>query len=196
MKILIKKKITRIIHKPLYYKVFAICLFLLIQTAIFADTDNYGNDSSGNGTINAASNTFTITQNNEPYIAIKSPNGGESLLIEMEYDIEWTSSDVDKVEILYSTDGGYSWETIEQNIDASAGSYSWTVPRVISTNCLIRITDMTNMTIKDSSDTFSIISNPHVIYPSASDIKWFIGEEYEIIWSGFYAKKVMIKFYF
>jgi len=57
-------------------------------------------------------------------------------------DIRWEApSTVEKINIYLSTNNGESYETIAQNIDASSGAYSWYIPSINETQCLIKITN-------------------------------------------------------
>ncbi|MFC1552584.1 leucine-rich repeat domain-containing protein [Candidatus Latescibacterota bacterium] len=76
-------------------------------------------------------------------------------------NITWISNNIDTVKLDYSTDGGEIWAEIIASTDASTGSYEWTVPNEPSANCLIRITDVSDSTVKDqSASPFSIIPAP------------------------------------
>lgn len=85
--------------------------------------------------------TFTIA----PAINIVNPNGGESIAGGSPYTINWTSDGVSNYyNIDYSTDGGSTWSNICFNQNIVTNSYLWSVPSVISQNCLIKITDNVN----------------------------------------------------
>jgi len=100
-----------------------------------------------------STNDFAILQ---PLIIVNSPNGGEGWQIGSAQNITWTSSNVSKVKIEYSTNNGSSWIIIVDST-LSNGTYEWTVPSTPSTNCKVKISDITNATIFDLSDgTFSI----------------------------------------
>jgi len=92
--------------------------------------------SASGGTIPAL---FTTCGSSAPSIRITAPNGGETLTPGNSYTIKWTSSNVtDPVRLRYSTDGGANYQVIV-NSTSNNGSYSWTVPNVNSSNCLVRI---------------------------------------------------------
>jgi len=70
----------------------------------------------------------------KPLITVFSPKGGEKLVIGETYDITWTSKGVEKIDIELNSwradsafGGPYGW-TIVDNIPASLGRYSWTIP--------------------------------------------------------------------
>jgi len=90
------------------------------------------------------------------YLKVTSPNGGEYLKAGTQVDISWETFTLDNVGIEYSTNGGSSWSTITLN--ASGGSYSWTVPQVSSSSCKIRIVyDDQIVSIQDESDSLFTI---------------------------------------
>ena len=70
--------------------------------------------------------SFTVTQ----------PNGGETWIVGETHDITWsTLGTVGSVKLEYSTDTGNTWTLIEDNV-SNTGTYSWTVPDDISSQCL------------------------------------------------------------
>ena len=75
-----------------------------------------------------------------------------------------------QVQIEYSTDNGSSW-TFISTITENDGYYVWTVPDDISSQCIIRVTDLTNTsTYGDSSGNFSI-AYPYIdiLYPNGGE---------------------------
>jgi hypothetical protein len=80
------------------------------------------------------------------------PNGGEVLYAGMQYDISWYFvSSVTTVDIDLSTDHGVSWSNITE-VNNSDGIYTWTVPELVSAECLVRIADASTPSIFDISD--------------------------------------------
>ncbi len=75
-----------------------------------------------------------------PLIFLYAPKGGENWRADTLHTITWTSSGVKSVNIDYSLNDGLSWQNIVSNYPADSGSYSWNVPSISSTKCLIRIT--------------------------------------------------------
>ena len=65
----------------------------------------------------------------EPSLHLTSPNGWEIWKSGWQRNITWTSENISNVNLYYSTNnGGSDWNTIATNIDASSGSYNWTIP--------------------------------------------------------------------
>ena len=151
-------------------------------------------DTSNTSTYNISANVFTIYQT---ALSITSPVGGESWLIGSSHNITWTSSNVAKVKIEYTTDNGGNWSTIG-SITASAGTYSWTVPNSASTQCLVRISDTSNANLfSTSSNVFSITTVPVPsisIHSPAGGENWLVGTNYNITWTSSYVTGIKIEY--
>jgi hypothetical protein len=77
-----------------------------------------------------------------PSVEVVQPNGGEALIGQQPYVIQWTATDqtaVLAVDIALSTDGGGNWTPIATGVPNSY-SYAWTVTDVSSAECRIRVT--------------------------------------------------------
>ena len=88
-----------------------------------------------------------------PKPIVLSPNGGQNLATARTYTITWKTLEgvtIDYVTIEYSPDNGQSWEDID--ISRNTGSYEWDVPLADSNQCLLRIADLHNSTLNDTSD--------------------------------------------
>ena len=95
--------------------------------------------------------------NASPNIKVTSPNGGEHWLMGFQHDITWTSNNVDSVKIELSLHNSLLWYTVIESTP-SDGIYEWTVqaPQT-SWDCRIKITDISDSTITDVSDTTFVI---------------------------------------
>ena len=82
-----------------------------------------------------------------------------------QFPIEWTSEDwLDNdgnplpsflVSIELSRNGGLSWEYVIASV-SNTGVYSWLVTGPISSNCVIRVTNLTEPSYSSLSSVFSI----------------------------------------
>ncbi len=132
----------------------------------------------GSDTEEVALDDVSVTGFIGPTITVTQPNGGESWEAGTDHDITWTTTagdnPIDHVELLYSTDGGSNWNTIEANT-ADDGVYTWTVPNDLSTDCYVgaRVYDTIGVTDSDMSDSSFDINKgvPYVkeAYPSSGD---------------------------
>jgi len=93
-------------------------------------------------------------------LTLLTPNGGESILKGTTYEIRWRSNySVDNVLIEYSLNNGQNWGPVEACNVGSTGSYFWSVPDVISEECLVRISYSNHLNVSDTSDIAFEISD-------------------------------------
>ncbi|MBU1099212.1 MAG: T9SS type A sorting domain-containing protein [Bacteroidetes bacterium] len=95
-----------------------------------------------------------------PLITVTSPDGGEICSIQCTHEITWiTSGIVGEVKIECSNNNGTEWEVIVSST-ANNGRYSWLVPNIISSQCLIRISEASDGDPSDVSNGVFTIANP------------------------------------
>jgi hypothetical protein len=99
-----------------------------------------------------------ITEATDPQIKMIGPWGNQTFVSGRTTLIEWTSAKVNSVNIQFSTDGGSNWSEIASGIPAASasmingqGSYQWTVPNTATTAGRLRVVDMANPEINDTS---------------------------------------------
>ncbi|MBS1634578.1 MAG: T9SS type A sorting domain-containing protein, partial [Bacteroidetes bacterium] len=125
---------------------------------------------------------FNIIPSND--ITVTAPNGGENLTGLSTYTITWTNlpSASGQYQLQYSTNNGSSWTNIVSNITGNA--YTWTVPNIPSTQCLVKVIDYVNTCKYDvSNSTFTISpATPILITPNGGEIL-YSGTSYNITWN-------------
>jgi len=86
-------------------------------------------------------------------VILLSPRGSESYNGDSMVTILWTFAHVDSVGLQYSPNNGSSWITIVRSVPANSesGSYAWKVPNISSQNMLVRVTDVKDQSIADTS---------------------------------------------
>ena len=107
-----------------------------------------------------------------PYFLVLSPDGGEIWFGGETREILWASSlsEVENVKIEYSTNNGANWTSIVDSTP-NDGSYLWNVPSVYSTECLIKISEVTDGKPWDISySTFTILLFSMSFYPQQNVI--------------------------
>lgn len=107
--------------------------------------------------------TFTMTYEfQKEEIKVTYPNGDESFTSGTTETIFWDAfGNISNFKIEYSIDYGQNWQTINSNVSATQRYYNWTVPAVVSSMCLIRVS---SGSISDVSDTaFYIMNKPGVL---------------------------------
>lgn len=124
------------------------------------------------------------SQQSNPTITVTSPNGGESWEAESNHSITWNSQDVTNVKIEYSSNGGSTWNTIIASTP-SDGTYTWVLPDIESTNCLVRITDTGDPSVTDVSDNvFEIYKEGSITVTSPNGGEsWEAQSQHNITWA-------------
>ena len=139
-------------------------------------------DASDGSPMDQSDGTFTVLD--QPNITVISPNGGEHWLVGETYEITWQSSSVEFVQIEYTTDGGFNWNTIVSNTPSDGIYEQWTPTAPdTSSNVLIRISDAIDGAPSDvSNNFFSIQGGPQlsVVFPNGEEI---IYTDTTIIWT-------------
>ena len=88
-------------------------------------------------------------------ITVTAPNGGEKWEAGTQHNITWTGQGIDNydVKIEYSTNNGLAYTFVDYKTNyGTSGSYSWTIPNISSTQCLIRLSVLIPPEISDVSN--------------------------------------------
>lgn len=95
-----------------------------------------------------------------PVIALSSPNGGEIIQQDTDFEITWTSANMEgDIKIELFRDGQAAIE-LATDVDITLGTYSWSVAETleVAEDYKISITSLNDVTVTDESDAvFSII---------------------------------------
>jgi hypothetical protein len=148
-------------------------------------------DATDNNTYDISNNDFTIYLQ---FITVITPDGGESWKAGTNQNIAWTAYNIENVKLEYSTDNGSTWSLVIDSIAADTGIFSWTTPNLTSTNCFIRISDITDDSTYDISNKF-IIYIPHItiIQPNGGE-EWEIGSDQQITWQSSYVENIKLEY--
>ncbi len=107
-------------------------------------------------------------------------------------NIQWTlpaDSDLDLIDVAYSTDNGSSWFTIQNNLASTTNNLNWTATSTETSNALVRVTIHDTVANKTAiqSGLFTIDStapaNLALTYPTAAGINFKGGQAYNITWT-------------
>lgn len=119
------------------------------------------------GTFSKGVFSITFTRELPPSLKITAPNGNEKWPAGSAQSITWTyTGNLTDANIELSTDGGASYNPIVSLIAATTGSYSLTVPGVVSSQCLVRISEIRELVSDVSDASFTI--TPALPSPSFS----------------------------
>ncbi len=97
------------------------------------------------------------------FISVTSPNGGEDWETGSSQNITWSSSSVTNAKIELSVDNGSNWSELAASVPAASGTFNFTVPNIPTTQALVRISEVGNLSNFDVSDNTFTISEPPVI---------------------------------
>jgi len=114
-----------------------------VFTIIAPDTSKY---------FGGAFDGHAVNENQQPFITLLTPNGGENWSSQTVQNITWTQVNVSNVNIEYSVDNGSNWIIIQSNLPTGAGVYSWNIPNNGSNVSLVKITDASNSLLSDISN--------------------------------------------
>ena len=89
----------------------------------------------------------------DPMIELTSPLAGSRLNGSINNNITWDSQFIADVKIEFSSDNGQNWSDIIESTSANTRSYSWQPPNIVSTECLIRISDVANPDIVNITES-------------------------------------------
>ncbi|MCK9426302.1 MAG: T9SS type A sorting domain-containing protein [Ignavibacteriaceae bacterium] len=128
-------------------------------------------------------------------LTVTSPNGGEIWQTGATKNITWSSSPtIANIKIEYSTNTGQNWFTISASVNASLGTYAWTIDTSIYSNQMsVRISDVTNSVIKDSSNSTFSVAKLRLLTPVASDYLQG-GNTRQINWESSYLSNVKLAY--
>jgi hypothetical protein len=108
-------------------------------------------------------------------LAVTSPNGWESWVRGTTHAITWTSTGSSGAYVKIELIKVGVVNTVISTNTANGGSYSWTMPtaQTIGTDYKIRVTNMTNTAITDSSNTnFSIVIGSQTVTSICARATW------------------------
>jgi hypothetical protein len=129
-------------------------------------------------------NVFSVSNQLSQTVKVVKPNGGEVWTAGTTQSIIWSSTGIDTVKIEMTTNNGVNWTTVVAKTQSN-GVYDWVVPNQVSTNCKIRVSDASDGTPSDVSDTsFTITAQPtiHVLSPNGGE-RIVAGNSFNITWS-------------
>jgi photosystem II stability/assembly factor-like uncharacterized protein len=117
---------------------------------------------NSNGLYGLNFNSFQVL----PLLAIISPNGGETLVGQKNYDIIYRINKESSGSVFYSIDKGFSWKEITRFSNLPVGDYVFTwqnIPNINSNYCLIKIIDEYNQENFDfSNSVFNICESSNI----------------------------------
>jgi hypothetical protein len=123
-----------------------------------------GSTSNNRGAIYPNGSTLVLDAD---YLSLGSPSRNSVFKADSLHPISWTAgTNITSVNLFFSADNGNTWQSISSSINSSEQKYSWTVPNIYSTSCLIKIVSSTNVLLTDSSySAFTILPKQDTLNP-------------------------------
>jgi len=148
-------------------------------------------DRSNHLSADSSAEVFTILN---PTLTVLTPNGGENLRGGSSYQITWKNQNSDTLLVDYSIDSGKTWILISNVVSALTEKLGWTIPRITSSRCLIRIVDKYYTSVGDTSDRiFSIYTPGLAVTSPIGGEAWYYGQTNKISWRSSFVDKVKIE---
>ncbi|MEP7255373.1 MAG: S8 family serine peptidase [Ferruginibacter sp.] len=126
------------------------------------------NPAAGNYNINVTA--FALPYGPQEYVityqmdmngvTVEYPFGGEKLVPGETETIRWTAYGDETNTFTLEYFDGTSWNTINNNVAASARSYDWVVPSTVSNNYLIRVSRNASVYTDQSDYDFTVFGQP------------------------------------
>jgi len=120
---------------------------------------------------------------NKRQFDFKGPVGGEKWAVGSAHNIEWDRvGSIANVKLEFSNNGGVIYTTIKDSTPNN-GSYSWTIPDSITTQGLMRISDVLDPTVSYTSPAvFKIQGSFEVTAPNGGE-SWEAASQHDITWN-------------
>jgi len=162
-----------------------------MQTYSFSFTMNNTTDAQsqfvvgvGNSTVGVKLDNITLREHSiEKSLAITSPKSSDVWKVNKSYDINWTSNDINKINIFYKLASQSSWTAIASNLSAGIGKFTWTVPLLSLDSCQVKIEDAEDNSVNSVSSKFYIVVPTVEIRSPKEDERLLPGGNYQIEWT-------------
>ena len=140
---------------------------------------------------------FNVIKTGAKVLALSKPNGGEVLYVNESFRVEWVSSGITSIKIELSLNNGTSWNPIVLTYPADSSYYLWSpIPTSPSTQCLLRITDVSDAAVTDQSKSVFSIASPQdikVLSPNGGE-SWNANSSQPITWYSSQVNSVKIEY--
>ena len=122
---------------------------------------------------------------NATLVDLTAPNGGQTFMVGSTQNITWTQQNIDTVVLEYRTAATAPWIMITDTVPGNRGTYSWSIPNVVTNTAMVRIKNKANAAISDSSTTTFKIDVPrsvNITYPTIG-VTLVRGKFYTVTWN-------------
>ncbi len=103
-----------------------------------------------------------------PSLSLTAPLGGMKWNSHIANLISWDSEFVADVKIEFSSDNGINWTDVVESASANARAYLWPAQNILSSECLMRISDVANPDVNDITNTTFTLCDLQLIHPNGN----------------------------
>jgi hypothetical protein len=89
-------------------------------------------------------------------LELVSPSKNKTYIAGSQIEIQWTSKNISNLILEYTNDNGKNWHVILEEVDASSGTYTWSIPEEISKTYKVRISDLENLNVYRKTNQFEV----------------------------------------
>lgn len=126
-------------------------------------------------------------------ISLTSPVDGTKWNGHVNNNITWDSEFIADVKIEFSSDNGQTWEDIVESTSANTRSYSWPATNIISTECLIKISDVANPDVFSINEAPFTLCNLDLISPNGNSF-YRVGSPVEVSWTSSDVEEITLSY--
>lgn len=124
----------------------------------------------------------TSLSNEKSNIKITNLNKRQIFATQSKLELNWSITNVEKVNILISADSLKSWTIIGTSISANAGKYLLQLPNIVAQNCFIKVASEADSLINDISDSsFTLIAKQ--LTNTTDTTNWIVGLNKLLSWN-------------
>jgi peptidyl-prolyl cis-trans isomerase A (cyclophilin A) len=117
----------------------------------------------------------------DPEIMLTAPVSGGKWNGWVDNDITWESAFVADVKIEFSSDNGNTWTDIVESTSANTRSFTWPATNILSDECLIKISDVSNPDVFDVTDEPFTLCKLDLIHPNGMNY-YRVGTPVDVTW--------------
>ncbi len=118
----------------------------------------------------------------DPEMSLTAPLAGTKWNSSVDNEITWGSEFIADVRIEFSSDNGSSWTNVVESTSANTRSFTWPPTNIVSTECLIKVSDVANPDIYDITETPFTLCKLDLLDPNGYGF-YRVGSPVEITWT-------------
>lgn len=118
----------------------------------------------------------------DPAITLTAPLAGSKWNGKVTNEITWDSEFIADVRIEFSSDNGQTWEDIVDTSSANTREFAWPATNILSTECLIRISDVANPNVFSITEAPFTLCALDLLSPNGGNL-FRVGSPVDITWN-------------